>query len=612
MGTRSAARGRTVSRAQREFVVRADTTRPVRLQRHRLRPSRRPLARQRGAPGLRARRGRPDDLPGTRRHPRAPPPPRRRGGRHRHVGHGWHRVGDRIYDIAPGDVVFVPRNTAHSACCTSDDDMVIIWVLGGVAVARARGVRAGRRAAPMTLPDRGRRRARTHSRRRRRQPPRSSVGANGDVGAFTERVRRTAARRRGRPPAAVRWHGVPVAVKELFDVEGADGSYGSTSSPAAAARPTRLSSRRLRSAGAVVVGHDAHHEFGWGITTQHASDAARHATRGTSPASPAGRAVARPRPSPPGWCRWRSPATPAARSGSRRVLRRVRAEDDAGPHLRAGRRRPGTVVRHRRVRRPPAGAARRRPSPRPAAPTPPTRSPSRRHRWRRPSLTVADLRVGVADSVGDIATSPERSPPLEAVVDALAGLGARVVDVDVPDGRDVLRHLRAAADGRGATTSTDAQLGTYPARADDYGPDVRHRLELAERGLVGRLPRRRGQRPAWPRRVAAAALESVDVLVSPRQPVSDRARVDDPERGRRRWPVDAAPRRRDAVAPCRRTSPGCRRSRCRPGSTPTAADRRPAHRPTVERADADRRRRGARARGACRAPRSRLRSKQTR
>ena len=37
-----------------------------------------------------------------------------------------------IYDIAPGDVVFVPRNTAHSACCTSDDDLVIIWVLGGV------------------------------------------------------------------------------------------------------------------------------------------------------------------------------------------------------------------------------------------------------------------------------------------------------------------------------------------------------------------------------------------------------------------------------------------------------------------------------------------------
>jgi len=46
-------------------------------------------------------------------------------------GAGWHRVGDTIYDIGPGDVVYVPRNTPHSACCTSDDDLVIIWVLGG-------------------------------------------------------------------------------------------------------------------------------------------------------------------------------------------------------------------------------------------------------------------------------------------------------------------------------------------------------------------------------------------------------------------------------------------------------------------------------------------------
>jgi len=46
-------------------------------------------------------------------------------------GSGWHRVGDEIYMIRPGDVVFVPRNTPHSACCTSETDMVILWVLGG-------------------------------------------------------------------------------------------------------------------------------------------------------------------------------------------------------------------------------------------------------------------------------------------------------------------------------------------------------------------------------------------------------------------------------------------------------------------------------------------------
>ena len=63
-------------------------------------------------------------------------------------GRGWHRVGDHIYDIGPGDVVFVPRNTAHSACCTSDDDLVIIWVLGGAPSLE----RAGYQSVPELLP----------------------------------------------------------------------------------------------------------------------------------------------------------------------------------------------------------------------------------------------------------------------------------------------------------------------------------------------------------------------------------------------------------------------------------------------------------------------------
>jgi len=63
-------------------------------------------------------------------------------------GSGWHRVGDAIYDIGPGDVVFVPRNTPHSACCTSTEDMRIIWVLGGVSSLE----RAGYQQVPELLP----------------------------------------------------------------------------------------------------------------------------------------------------------------------------------------------------------------------------------------------------------------------------------------------------------------------------------------------------------------------------------------------------------------------------------------------------------------------------
>jgi quercetin dioxygenase-like cupin family protein len=47
-------------------------------------------------------------------------------------GRGWHRVGDEYYEIGPGDVVFVPVNTAHSAGSIGPEDMVILWVLGGV------------------------------------------------------------------------------------------------------------------------------------------------------------------------------------------------------------------------------------------------------------------------------------------------------------------------------------------------------------------------------------------------------------------------------------------------------------------------------------------------
>ena len=84
-----------------------------------------------------------------------------RGGTHEHhlhphaeevvivmSGSGWHRVGESIYDISPGDVVFVPKNTPHSACCTSNEDMVILWVLGGVSSLE----RAGYQSVPEVLP----------------------------------------------------------------------------------------------------------------------------------------------------------------------------------------------------------------------------------------------------------------------------------------------------------------------------------------------------------------------------------------------------------------------------------------------------------------------------
>ena len=64
-------------------------------------------------------------------------------------------------------------------------------------------------------------------------------------------------------------HGVPIAVKELFDVEGLPATYGSRARAGAVAAADAGLVRRLRRAGAVIVGLTRSHEFGWGITTQH-------------------------------------------------------------------------------------------------------------------------------------------------------------------------------------------------------------------------------------------------------------------------------------------------------------------------------------------------------
>lgn len=63
--------------------------------------------------------------------------------------------------------------------------------------------------------------------------------------------------------------GVAVAVKELFDVAGAENSYGSLVRSGERAGVDAEIVTRLRASGAIIVGTTRSHEFGWGITTQH-------------------------------------------------------------------------------------------------------------------------------------------------------------------------------------------------------------------------------------------------------------------------------------------------------------------------------------------------------
>jgi quercetin dioxygenase-like cupin family protein len=46
-------------------------------------------------------------------------------------GTGRYQVGDDVFDIGGGDIVFVPKGVVHATSSGDADDLVTIWVLGG-------------------------------------------------------------------------------------------------------------------------------------------------------------------------------------------------------------------------------------------------------------------------------------------------------------------------------------------------------------------------------------------------------------------------------------------------------------------------------------------------
>jgi aspartyl-tRNA(Asn)/glutamyl-tRNA(Gln) amidotransferase subunit A len=85
--------------------------------------------------------------------------------------------------------------------------------------------------------------------------------------ARREAEERWRAQRAGEPLGPL--HGVPVGVKDLFDVAGQHTRAGSEVPPGPPAARDAVAVARIRSVGAVVVGRTRTHEFAWGLTTQH-------------------------------------------------------------------------------------------------------------------------------------------------------------------------------------------------------------------------------------------------------------------------------------------------------------------------------------------------------
>ncbi|MDE0170696.1 MAG: amidase [bacterium] len=273
-------------------------------------------------------------------------------------------------------------------------------------------------------------------------------------------------------------HGVPVAIKELFDVEGAPGCYGSTILGDRIAPSDAAAVARWREAGAIVVGTTRSHEFGWGITTQHAefgstlnpwdTDRVPGGSSGGSAAALAVGMVPLALGSDTGGS-IRIPACFCGIAGIKPTYGRVAKRgavslapslDHPGPLARTV---PDLAIGLAAM----AGYDASDPST--LAVEPPSGSVT---------ASLAGVRVGV---VADLHLRPLRrdhQARFEAALEAMSGSGAQLVPLGFA-GADEIRPTFAAIQMAEAHHTHSSVLGFFPERASEYGADVRGRLELA-------------------------------------------------------------------------------------------------------------------------------------
>ncbi len=278
-------------------------------------------------------------------------------------------------------------------------------------------------------------------------------------------------------------HGVPVGVKELFDVAGATGDHGSAVLAGRVPDVDAELVRRLRAAGAVIVGVTRSHEFGWGITSQHASRPSPRnpwntgrvpgGSSGGSAAAVASGMVPAAVASDTGGS-VRIPATFCGVAGIKPTFGRISRA--GGVALAPSLDTPGVVAgcvadlwpMLAAMSGPHAGDPATTADPLPPGPDPASFGDG-----------LAGVRVGIAPALlcSDL-LSVGVAAGFERTREALADLGATLVDVDLPSADDMLAAFVPLQMAE-AHDFHNRQLGLFPERAGDYGADVRGRLQMA-------------------------------------------------------------------------------------------------------------------------------------
>jgi aspartyl-tRNA(Asn)/glutamyl-tRNA(Gln) amidotransferase subunit A len=295
------------------------------------------------------------------------------------------------------------------------------------------------------------------------------------LGAFTtlclERAREEAARAASayREGVALPLAGVPIGVKDLFETAGVRTTYGSTMFAEHVPGKDADAVRRVREAGAIVVGKTQTHEFAWGVSSVNAAMGTSHnpwdperisgGSSGGSAVALAGHLVTLALGSDTGGS-IRVPASFCGTVGLKPTYGRIDTGgvfplapslDHVGPMARN----PADVALLFDVL---AGST----------PGPTQREDNRRSR----------LRIGVCPDLHLVALAPEIRAAFDDAVRAFERLGADVIEVRIPEAEGAYETFGTIQRCEALRTHVDA--GLFPARRHEYGADVLGRLELAE------------------------------------------------------------------------------------------------------------------------------------
>jgi aspartyl-tRNA(Asn)/glutamyl-tRNA(Gln) amidotransferase subunit A len=345
--------------------------------------------------------------------------------------------------------------------------------------------------------------------------------SGGRLGAFTtlsiERAlneARAVEQQYARGESVGRLAGVPLAVKDVFDSDGIRTTYGSPMFADHVPTSDAEALRRARAAGAILLGKTQTHEFAWGITSVNfllGSSRNPWDTELMSGGSSGGSAVALAAKLvplalgsdtggsirvPSGFCGTVGLKPTYGRVSKAGVFPLARSLDHPGPMART----PADLALLLEVI---AGVD---------VSDPATEDVALGDLEAELGAGVSGMRVGLCPDLHLVPLAPDVDSAFESAVAVAERLGGELVEVQLPDSDRIYETFGLIQ--RAEALFSHVQAGLFPDRRDEYGEDVRGRLESA---LTVELPaylaasaHRQQLRAAFDR-----VFEQIDVLLTP-------------------------------------------------------------------------------------------------